>query len=101
MIRYQVLENLQLNFLSKFVGEQYMSNIEAEASKLDSYFKSDLNIEYVWDNAPWFESVVFTGLVNNIFDEKYVSNGYYSPAFGPGFYPQAGINYLAGVTLKF
>lgn len=101
MIRYQPFENLQLNLLSKFVGDQYMSNTEAEDSKLDSYFKNDLNIQYTWNQAPWFESVVFTGLVNNIFDEKYVSNGFYSAAYGPGYYPQAGINYLAGVTLRF
>ena len=64
---------------------------------------------------PGFEkSIVFSGLVNNIFDVKYVSNGYfftYDDDFsnpgtittieGAGYYPQAGINFLAGVTLKF
>lgn len=101
MFRYQPVENLQLNLLSKFVGEQYMSNIEAEASKLDSYFTSGLNIQYTWQNALWFKQIVVTGLVNNIFDKKYVSNGFYDADYGAAYYPQAGINYLAGATLKF
>jgi iron complex outermembrane receptor protein len=52
--------------------------------------------------------------VNNIFDYKYESNGYfytYDDDFsmpgvittieGAGYYPQAGINFLIGATLKF
>ncbi|SHI61965.1 iron complex outermembrane recepter protein [Mesonia phycicola] len=115
MIVVKPLKNLQVNFLSKFVGEQYMSNYEAKGSKLDSYFVNDLNIQYVWDTAPWFKQVVFTGLVNNIFNVNYVSNGYYytynienldlpngvETIGGAGYYPQATINFLAGVTLKF
>ena len=78
-----------------------MSNLELETSKLDSYFVSDFNVQYVWDTAPLFKEVVFTGLVNNIFGEKYVSNGYFDPAWGAGYYPQATTNFLAGVTLRF
>ncbi len=101
MIRYSPLPNLQINFLTKFVGEQYMSNIEADASILDSYLVNSLNIQYVWKNVPLFKEAVFSGLLNNIFDEKYISNGYYSPGYGASYYPQAGINFLTGITLKF
>jgi iron complex outermembrane receptor protein len=57
---------------------------------------------------------VFTGLVNNIFNVKYISNGYYytfddtwsdpnvvTTIEGAGFYPQATTNFLVGVTLNF
>jgi iron complex outermembrane receptor protein len=104
----------QIGFLSKYVGEQYMGNIDSEASILDSFFVNDLNIYYELRNIPVFKAIVFSGLVNNIFDVKYVSNGYfftYDDDFsnlgtittieGAGYYPQAGINFLAGVTLKF
>lgn len=115
MIRLSPIKNLQLNLLSKYVGEQYMSNLELETSKLDSYFVNDFNIQYVWDTPPLFKEVVFTGLVNNIFGEKYVSNGYFytydieNPEMpngvetlgGAGYYPQATTNFLAGVTLRF
>ncbi|MGM0932023.1 MAG: TonB-dependent receptor [Bacteroidota bacterium] len=115
LIGYYPFEGLELNLLSKYVGEQYMSNIETEASKLDSYFVNDFNIQYSWKELPLFKEVVFTGLVNNIFGVEYVSNGYYytydvpNPEFpngqqtydGAGYYPQATTNFLLGVTLKF
>ncbi|MGY5849099.1 TonB-dependent receptor [Salegentibacter sp. F14] len=112
---YTPFEGLEVNFLSKFVGEQYMSNIETEASKLDSYFVNDLNVQYNWKEAPLFKEIIITGLVNNLFGVEYVSNGYYytyelpNPEFssglqtydGAGYYPQATTNFLLGVTLKF
>ncbi len=115
MIRISPVGNLQFNLLSKYVGDQYMSNLELESSKLDSYFINDFNVQYVWDEALLFEEIVFTGLVNNIFDVEYVSNGYFytydventdmlngvETIGGAGYYPQATRNYLLGLTLKF
>jgi iron complex outermembrane receptor protein len=114
MLLFLPTPNFQIGFLSKYVGEQYIGNIDSEASILDSFFVNDLNIYYELRNIPVFKSIVFSGLVNNIFDVKYVSNGYfftYDDDFsnpgtittieGAGYYPQAGINFLAGVTLKF
>ncbi|PQJ31609.1 TonB-dependent receptor [Nonlabens arenilitoris] len=113
-IVFQPIKNLQLSLLSKFVGEQFMSNTEAQESKLDSYFTNDINLIYTIKPRSVFKTIVFTALVNNIFDEKYESNGYYftydddfsnpgtiTTVEGNGFYPQAGINFLTGVTLTF
>lgn len=100
-LQYQPIKNLSLNFLSKFVGEQYMTNTGEKAAKLDSYFVSDLNVQYTWETSKVFDKMIFTGLVNNIFDKKYVSNGYYDPVYGGYYFPQAGIHYLAGMTLVF
>ena len=113
-LQYSPLKNVQLGLLSKFVGEQYMGNIDSDASKLDSYFVHDLNIVYTLTDVPFVKSIVFTGLVNNIFSEKYVSNGYfftYDDDFsvpgeittieGAGYYPQAEINFLLGATIRF
>lgn len=113
-IVYQPINNLQLSLLSKFVGEQFMSNTEAELSKLDSFFTNDFNVTYTLNPKSIFDSIVFTGLINNIFDEEFISNGFYytfdddfsnpgtvTTIEGAGFYPQAGTNFLVGVTLKF
>jgi iron complex outermembrane receptor protein len=107
-ITFAPTKSFQVTLLSKFVGDQYMGNIDSQTSKLESYAVSDLNVSYEWKNVWFFRSVLVSGLVNNIFNYEYESNGYfytYDDAGvtyeGAGFYPQAGINFLAGLTLKF
>ena len=97
---YKPLESLQISWLSKFVGEQYLNNIELPAAKLQDYFVNDFNVAYEIKPKSIFKSIVLTGLVNNILDKRYVSNGYMYDVT-PYYYPQAGINFLAGLTLKF
>jgi iron complex outermembrane receptor protein len=108
------IKNMQISLLSKFVGEQYMGNIDSKGSKLDSYAVNDFSVSYEFKPKSVFKSILITGLVNNIFDYKYESNGYYytfdddystpgsvTTIEGAGYYPQAGINFLAGLTLMF
>ena len=108
------VKNLQLSLLSKYVGEQYMGNIDSENSKLSAYFVNDLNVSYDWKINKGIQSIVFSGLVNNLFDLEYESNGYFytyddtwsNPGStktieSTGYFPQAGINFLLGMTLKF
>ena len=109
-------EHFQLALLSKYVGEQYMSNLGSEVSSLDvldGYFTSDLNLVYQTEPNSIFKSIIFTVLFNNIFNAEYVDRGYYYTydysggngktvtADGAGYYPQATANFLAGVTFKF
>ena len=108
------MENLHLALLSKFVGEQYMGNIDSETSKLDAYFINDFNVMYTLKNIPYVNEIVLTGLVNNIFNVEYISNGYFytyddtwtdpeitTTIEGAGYYPQATINFLLGATIRF
>ena len=111
---YEPITNLQLGLYTKYVGEQYMGNVDSDVSKLDAYFINDFNVSYTIDNIPFLREIVVTGLVNNIFNIKYVSNGYYytyddtwtdptttTTIEGTGYYPQATINFLVGATVKF
>jgi len=113
-LAFMPVSHFQISLYSKFVGEQYMANIDSDSSKLESYFVNDLNVSYEFRPKSIFKSILVTALVNNIFNLKYVSNGYFytydddysnPPAIttieGTGYYPQAGINFLAGLTLKF
>ncbi len=113
-IEYTPVKNLQLAFLSKYVGEQYMGNTDSEVSKLDAYFINDLNVSYRMENVPLAREIVITGLVNNLFNVEYVANGYYftydddfsnpgtiTTIEGAGFYPQATTNFLLGATILF
>lgn len=97
---YKPIESLQLSWLSKFVGEQYMNNIELPAAKLQDYFVNDLNVSYEIKPKSIFQSITLTGIVNNILDKQYVSNGYMYDIY-PYYYPQAGANFLIGLNLKF
>ena len=91
-----------------------MGNTDSETSKLDSYFVNDISVTYEFKMKSIFKSIVLSGLVNNVFNVKYVSNGYYytydddwsdpntiTTLEGAGYYPQATTNFLIGATLKF
>ncbi len=97
---YKPTESLQIIWLQKYVGQQYMNNIESPEANLADYFINDLNVTYEIKPKSVFKSIVFKGLVNNIFDKKYISNGYMWDIY-PYYYPQAGTNLLAGITLLF
>ena len=116
MFIYQPSSNLQISFLSKYVGEQFMSNLNSRVSGLDvldSYFTSDLNFVYEIATKKVFDAIIISGLINNIFNTEYVDRGYYYTydypdengntitGDGAGYYPQATRNFLVGVTLKF
>lgn len=111
---YSPIPKLKIALLSKFVGQQFMGNIDAETSKLSSYFVNDINISYEWKPKRVFKSVLISGLFNNILNLQYESNGFfytYDDDFstpnqittieGAGFYPQAGAHFLMGLTLGF
>ena len=125
---FNPLENLQLSLLSKYVGEQYMGNlggvianepaviyneISTNNEKLKSYFTSDFNVVYEVKTTKIFKAIVFSALINNIFDTKYVDRGYYYTfdypdgngntitGDGSGYYPQATRNFLIGATFRF
>ncbi|HUH25073.1 MAG TPA: hypothetical protein VLY87_00460, partial [Flavobacterium sp.] len=113
-LTYAPINQLNISLLTKYVGEQYMSNTDSKTSKLDAYFTNDLNIVYEVPLNKWFKSISFNVLANNIFNVKYISNGFYytydddwsKPGSiiteeGTGYYPQAQFNILGGVSLKF
>ena len=114
MFTYSPTDALQVSLLSKYVGEQYMGNIDSDVSLLDAYSQTDFNVQYELKCDGFLKSIVFSGLVNNIFDAKFESNGYFftfdddftdpnviTTIEGAGFYPQAGINFLLGATVNF
>lgn len=112
-IQFSTSQDLTFILLNKFVGNQYMSNTESNISKLSSYSTTDLNILYTIKNSAYFSEIIFTAIINNIFNKEYVSNGYYytyddtwsdpnliTTIEGTGYYPQAKRNFLLGLTFK-
>lgn len=111
-ISYAPIKNLNLSFISKYVGKQYLDNTASDTKSMDAYFINNLSINFKFQ-PKWIKEIQLNLLVNNIFNKKYVSNGYtYSYYYRPQgsndaaitevfYYPQATINFLTGVTIKF
>ena len=113
-IMYVPSTRFQIGLLSKYVGKQYMGNIDSENSTLSAYFVNDLSAVYTWQPNKWIQEIQWSLLVNNIFNAQYESNGYFytfddtwsapgqvTTVEGAGYFPQAGINFLTGVMLRF
>ncbi len=99
-LNWTAFKNFQVALLSKYVGKQYLDNTQTETLTLDSYFINDLRLNYTL--APkGMKELGLSLLVNNLFDVKYSSNG---ATYGDGvayYYPQAGTNVMAMMTVKF
>ena len=54
-----------------------MGNINSETSKLEGYFTNDINLQYEIKTNSFIESIVLNALINNIFNVKYNSYGYF------------------------
>jgi iron complex outermembrane receptor protein len=100
-----------LNWLSKYVGRQFLDNTANESRSLDAFFTNDLRISYS-ATPRFFKGLEVNLLINNLFNELYEPNGYTFSYFVPGgtgrelvaenfYYPQAGTNFLLGVKMKF
>ncbi|MBN1927769.1 MAG: TonB-dependent receptor, partial [Prolixibacteraceae bacterium] len=106
-INYEPLKILKLGLISQYVGKQFIDNSSSPDRVLDACFVNNLNISYtVFTKA--VKEIEFKLMVNNVFNEEYETNAWvYSYILGgerykmDGYFPQAGINFLAGVSLRF
>ncbi len=97
----------EIALLTKYVGKQYLDNTGNDARSIPAYLVNDLRLSYSWKPA-FLKEVNFSFLVNNILDEKYESNGFTygylagSTEYRENFYfPQAGRNFMAMISVKF
>ncbi|MBB6326455.1 iron complex outermembrane receptor protein [Algoriphagus iocasae] len=111
IIEFKPIENLSLNWMSKYVGKQFLDNSASDSRSLDAFFTNDIRINYQVQPR-FFKSLELNLLVNNIFNELYEPNGYTFSYFVPGdtgrelitenyYYPMAGTNFMLGLNLKF
>lgn len=103
------VKNLSLNFISKYVSKQFLTNTSDENRKLDAYFLENVRINYSLSTNTVRE-ILFTLTVNNLFNSLYESNGYsFSESYAGDetvyhynyYYPQAGINWMIGASVEF
>ena len=100
MVAFAPVKNVNIALFSKFVGKQYLTNLNNKNAVLNDYFVNDFSFNWDFPMKTVFKEISLNVLCNNIFNRKHVSNGY--DYYGTNYYfPQAGTNYLAGITLKF
>lgn len=104
---YTPVKSVEIGFLSKYVGEQYLDNTSNKNRTIDAYFINNVRLTYTLKPS-FMREASLSLLVNNIFDVKYESNGYtYGYFAGPTeyrqnfYFPQAGTNFMLMLALRF
>ena len=100
------LNGFSLAWIHKYVGKQFLDNTSTDSRSIDAYYVSDFIANY---DLPvnGLKSVGLRLGVYNLFNTLYSANGYTWGYRGGGeeirenfFYPQAGINFMTGLTIK-
>ncbi len=107
IINYEPFKNFNISLISKYVGEQYFDNTSSNDRKLDDYFVNNVRLNYSL-TTKLVKQISFNVQINNVFNLEYENNAYGGHWFEAEqektwkyYFPQAGINFLAGINLKF
>lgn len=95
-LKYSPVKSFQFGLTNQYVGKQYLDNTEMQDLQLKDYLLTDFNAQY--DFKIKKHEVALKLLVNNIFNQKYVNNGYVYN--GPIYFSQAGTNFMFGISWK-
>lgn len=95
-LKFNPTKNFQFSLINQYVGKQYLDNTETQDLQLKDYFLTDFNAQYQFKIAK--NDVALKLLVNNVFNQKYVNNGYVYN--GPVYFSQAGTNFMFGISWK-
>ncbi|OCK52181.1 TonB-dependent receptor [Chryseobacterium sp. CBo1] len=95
-LKFNPTKNFQFSLMNQYVGKQYLDNTETADLQLKDYLLTDFNAQYQFKISK--HDVALKLLVNNIFDQKYVNNGYVYN--GPIYFAQAGTNFMFGISWK-
>ncbi len=115
-------DEIGIAIISKYVGEQYFDNTMNKDRKLEGYFTNDIRLTYVVSNFG-LNKLSFNFTVRNVLNTLYVNNAWAYTFHDPsnwsegdvyvnevndagrkqmvGYFPQAGLNWMMGVTLNF
>jgi len=105
-ISWMAFKGFNINVISKLVGRQYIDNTQNSDRQLDPYFVTNLLMGYTL-NPHFCKEIALSLMINNIFNNEYESNAWVyrysydnSMQKADGYFPQAGLNFLAGISVK-
>ncbi len=106
-LSYEPVKNLYLKLVSRYIGKQYIDNTSSNQRKLDAYFTNDIRINYSF-STNFIKEIGLYVMINNVLSETYEPNAWVYRYYYEGkeysmdgYFPQAPVNFLAGVSLKF
>jgi len=106
VVSYKPLPQLSFSLNSKYVGRQYIDNTGNAGRSLQPYLVHGITAGYTV-RPGIFREICFNLTVNNIFRRKYETNAWVYPYYvgeqyneSNGFFPQALVNFLFGISLK-
>ena len=105
-ISWSAFKEFNLSLISKLVDTQYIDNTQSSDRQLDPYFVNNLLVSYSL-NPGFCREMAFSLMINNIFNTEYESNAWvYRYSYDSelqkldGYFPQAGVNFMAGISVK-
>ena len=105
-LNFKPFREAAISFISKYVGSQYLDNTSSKERRLDAFFVQDARISYSLKNK-LLRGIDLIFQVNNLFDKKYVANGYTYGYQSAGelisenyYFPMAGINAMFGLNIE-
>lgn len=100
-------QSFEFDLLGRYIGKQYLDNTSNDGRSIDPYGLCDVRVRYSIKTKA-IREIGFNLMLNNILNKKYASNGYTFSYINNSqlttvnyYYPQAGFNFLVGVTLKW
>ncbi len=107
LINFMPSHGLSISLMSKYVGKQYIDNTSSDERSLSPYFVNDLYVNYKIQ-LEFFGEINLKLVINNILNEEHETNAwvyryYYDQVHYTmdGYFPQAGTNLMAGISVKF
>ena len=101
------IKNLEISFLNKYVGKQYLDNTSDNERAIDDYLVTDLRVNYTI-KTKLIQEINLIAVVYNLSNTKYETNGYnYSYYLDDKLIkanylaPAAPTHFMLGLNLKF
>ena len=103
---YNFIEKFNISLISKYVSRQYVDNTSDKERSLNPFCVSDIVMDYSF-KLGIIKEISVSLMLNNIFNKKYENNAwvyryYYNGIYNKmdGYFPQAGISFMAGLKVK-
>jgi iron complex outermembrane receptor protein len=106
-MKFTLSKSLTVHLISKYAGKQYFDNTMSENRSIDPYFVNNVRLDYS-PNLKKIKGLDIQLLLNNVLNAEYESNAYGGNWYEDGiektwayYFPQAGINFLARIGVRF